>query len=246
MDFLALAVECAPSVHQQTIAAIVQTESAGDPWAIGVNRASPARKKPKTKTEAVEEAKRLIKAGYNIDMGLGQINSANLDWLGLTVEQVFDPCTNLRAAAKILTMNFLRAGASHTDQQSRLKAALSAYNTGNFERGLTNGYVAKVYKAADRPPPTVPAITADAQATTPVKPKASPQPSSVGNAFGSSGNAGNVFSQPEAPSSPVLSDEELVRAAQLLRLLQSMQQAATPTIHEMASEDPAMVFPAAQ
>tara|TARA_R110000772_G_scaffold262888_1_gene382225 strand:+ start:2322 stop:2777 length:456 start_codon:yes stop_codon:yes gene_type:complete len=77
-------------------------------------------------------------------MGLAQINSANLSWLKLTVKQVFDPCANLRAGAFILTDNYHRAVRS--GEERPLHAALSAYNTGSFTRGLRNGYVEKVMR----------------------------------------------------------------------------------------------------
>ena len=250
MDFAALAHECAPSVHQQTIAAVVHTESAGNPWAIGVNRANPKHKRPTNKTEAVAEAKRLIEAGYNIDMGLGQINSANLEWLGLTVEQVFDPCTNLQAAAKILTQNYIRA-ASYGETQDRLKAALSAYNTGHFERGIKNGYVGEVYKMADRTMPTVPAINENA-ATTKAKPAAKPKenhPTSAGNVFGSHNQrASNVFERGQERGQQTAqhehTPEDLARAAQLLQLLQTMQQDISSSETQGSKDiDPAEVFP---
>src|SRR3546814_15029492 len=45
----------------------------------------------------------------SFDAGLMQINSANFARLGLTPETVFDPCTNLRAGAHVLTDNNRRA-----------------------------------------------------------------------------------------------------------------------------------------
>lgn len=125
------------------MAAIVQTESQGNPWAIGVNRAA-AVAQPTSQAEAIRVARRLIAQGRNIDMGLAQINSANLSWLNLTVEQVFDPCTNLRAGAFILTDNYRRAVSARIERP--LHAALSAYNTGSFTRGLSNGYVGRVMR----------------------------------------------------------------------------------------------------
>jgi len=161
MDFSALAAECAPLVHNATISAVVQTESAGNPWAIGINNAEskPLSAPPSTREAAVRTATQLIQDGYNIDMGLAQINSANLSWLGLTVEQIFDPCTNLRAAEKILTENYIRAGRQHAGEQERLAAALSAYNTGDFRSGIRNGYVGKIYRSANgmRPEVVIPA-----------------------------------------------------------------------------------------
>jgi len=149
MDFLALASECAPAVHHETIAAIVRTESGGNPWTIGINGTEPKvlPEQPSSKEGAVRTATQLIQNGYSIDMGLAQINSANLSWLGLTVEQVFDPCTNLRAAAKILTDNYVRASKQYAEEQASLAAALSAYNTGDFDSGIANGYVEAISKS---------------------------------------------------------------------------------------------------
>ena len=145
LEFFALAQECAPYVHPKTLAAIVRTESRFKPFSIGVNYGKPQlRRQPTNKQEAIEAAKALIGKGYNIDMGLGQINSANMDWLGLTVEDAFDPCKNLGAAARVLTNNFQRATKGTADPQQALGKAISAYNTGSFARGYSNGYVGKV------------------------------------------------------------------------------------------------------
>ncbi|NCU67966.1 lytic transglycosylase domain-containing protein (plasmid) [Acidovorax sp. 210-6] len=145
MDFIALAQQCAPTVHPQTIAAIVKAESAFREFAIGINkRTAVLKRQPQTKAEAVATAKDLITRGHNIDMGLGQINSDNLPRLGITVDDVFDPCKNLAAAATILTNNYIRAPG---EPQEALKKALSAYNTGDFAKGLRNGYVSKVTTA---------------------------------------------------------------------------------------------------
>ena len=143
VSLAALLAQCTPQVAPDTMTAIVQTESEGNPWAIGVNGAGAVRQ-PSSKAEAIQVASDLIARGHNIDMGLAQINSANLVWLKLTVKQVFDPCTNLRAGAFILTDNYRRAISG--GEERPLHAALSAYNTGSFTRGLRNGYVAKVMR----------------------------------------------------------------------------------------------------
>lgn len=144
LDFFVLAQQCAPAVEPHTIAAVVKHESGFKPNAIGINRAGRLQWQPRNQEEAVVTAEWLIKNGYNIDMGLGQINSANLRYLGLSVKQVFDPCTNLRAAARILTENYTLASRKHADPQKRLQVALSYYNTGSPTRGFSNGYVSKV------------------------------------------------------------------------------------------------------
>lgn len=63
--------------------------------------------------------------------------------LGLTWDNVFDPCTNIAAAGAVLSGNYhsVRAG---LHPQRALRVALSMYNTGSQSRGFTNGYVEKV------------------------------------------------------------------------------------------------------
>lgn len=139
---LALASQCAPSVAPETVLAIVQTESSGDPYALNVNGGrQPARQS--NAADAAATAQRFIASGYSVDLGLGQINSRNMRWLGLTWETVFDPCTNVAALARVLTSNYNAVKAGR-DPQSALRVALSMYNTGSQTRGFRNGYVAKV------------------------------------------------------------------------------------------------------
>ena len=158
---LGLAAQCAPNVAPQTVAAIVQTESQGDPWALNVNGArQPVR--PKSVAAAVVIAQRYVAAGYSVDLGLGQINSRNMRRLGLTWETVFNPCTNIAALGRVLTENY-RVVADGRHPQVALRLALSMYNTGNASRGFRNGYVAKVVG------------NAGATESTPTDPNADPQ-----------------------------------------------------------------------
>jgi type IV secretion system protein VirB1 len=139
---LALASQCAPNVAPQTVAAIVQTESHGRPFALNVNGGS----QPPAQVDAASAAataQRYIAAGYSVDLGLGQINSRNMRWLGLTWNTVFDPCTNVAALGRVLTQNY-NAAIVGRDPQSALRVAISLYNTGSASRGFRNGYVAKV------------------------------------------------------------------------------------------------------
>ena len=143
---LGLASQCAPNVAPQTVAAIVQTESRGHPWALNVNGARQPRT-PNSAADAAAIAKRYVAAGYSVDLGLGQINSRNMRKLGLTWETVFDPCTNIAALGRILSENY-RAMADGRHPQTALRLALSMYNTGDASRGFRNGYVAKVVSNA--------------------------------------------------------------------------------------------------
>jgi len=151
MDLLTLVLVCAPFVSSNTMMAVMQHESGGNAWAIGVN-GKHRFKKADSYEAAVSEARRLIAAGASIDMGLMQINSKTMVGLGLTVEQTFDPCTNVYAGGVVLTRNYVRASGQFSDPQSALLAALSAYNTGNFRSGFKNGYVGFVLNQAQRLP----------------------------------------------------------------------------------------------
>jgi type IV secretion system protein VirB1 len=143
---LALASQCAPSVAPETVLAIIQTESSGEPFALNVNGGrQPARQY--NAADAAATARRYVAAGYSVDLGLGQINSRNMRWLGLTWDTVFDPCTNVAALARVLTTNYNAVSAGR-DPQTALRVALSMYNTGSQTRGFRNGYVAKVLRSA--------------------------------------------------------------------------------------------------
>ncbi len=144
MDFYALALECAPWVAPQTMAAIVKTESEFKPFAININGGAKLERQPATKEEAIVTSKWLLANNYNIDLGLGQVNSVNLPKTNLSVEDAFDPCKNLAASASILQQNFTSASKRTSDEQAALQAAISAYNTGSFTKGFSNGYVQKV------------------------------------------------------------------------------------------------------
>lgn len=143
---LSLLLTCSAQVHPETAWRVVKHESSGNPYAIGINGPYRLTQQPKTKEQAVSTALLLIKHGLSIDMGLGQINSKNLSWLGLSVEQIFDPCQNLGAMQTVLTGAYARGVRKYGHGQRALDAALSEYNTGSQTRGLQNGYVQKIYR----------------------------------------------------------------------------------------------------
>lgn len=136
---------CAANVAPVTLEAVMRVESGGNPLAINVNHLPGPQPRPATLAEAVTTAKSYLARGYSVDLGLMQVNSRNLTALGTTIEQVLDPCANVRAGAAILTANYAEAVRSRGEGQGALQAALSAYNTGNFYRGFENGYVARYY-----------------------------------------------------------------------------------------------------
>jgi type IV secretion system protein VirB1 len=123
-----LAATCAPGIAPETLAAVARAESGFDTLAIGVNGSGGGRVRSATVDEAATRARTLIGAGRSVDLGLLQINSRNLAWLNMTVEDAFDPCRSAAAGARMLT-------------------AFSRYNTGSPNRGFSNGYVARVLSA---------------------------------------------------------------------------------------------------
>lgn len=144
--FVLLAAQCAPSVHVDTLAAVAHAESRLDTLAIRDNttrRTYQAR----DSTAAIALANRLIVRGHSLDLGLMQVNSRNLRWLGLSVGDAFDACRNIAAGAQVLVSDYA-APMLTAEQRPALLRALSRYNTGSATRGFDNGYVARVETAA--------------------------------------------------------------------------------------------------
>lgn len=164
-DLVSMMQRCAPNVHPATLSAIVKTESSGRMYTLldngPANLPYSVRKTmlrsiyPESATEAASLARDLIARGHIVDIGLTQLNSRNLAGLGLTVDQAIDPCTNLWAGGTVLSNFYVKASKQYRDQQSALLAAISAYNTGDFEKGFSNGYVPTVIRNAGMPVPAL-------------------------------------------------------------------------------------------
>jgi type IV secretion system protein VirB1 len=142
-DFLTLAQHCAPEVRTATIAQVVRAESDFNPYAIGVVGGHLERQ-PRSREEALATAWHLADHGYNFSVGLGQVNQANFQQYGLTLETAFEPCLNLHAAARILQDCYRRAYRANGAEQAALRDAFSCYFSGDFRRGYSAGYVTKV------------------------------------------------------------------------------------------------------
>lgn len=127
---------CAPNVDPVTIDVIIQHESAGNLFALHVNAPwTAAQPRASSVEEAAAITRKFVAAGYNVDLGLMQINSRNLSALGYTIEEMFEPCKNVAGGGAILTNFYGKALGSYQDGQPALHAALSAYATGSFVRG---------------------------------------------------------------------------------------------------------------
>ena len=156
MDLAALVLTCAPLVAQDTARALIQVESGGNPFAIGVVGGALMRQ-PANLPEAIATAAALEAAGWNYSVGLGQINKRNFERYGLSPATAFEPCANLAAMQGILGECFSRASrrASRREStQAALRDAFSCYYSGNFLTGHQHGYVGKVLAAWSSKPPS--------------------------------------------------------------------------------------------
>jgi type IV secretion system protein VirB1 len=72
------------------------------------------------------------------------VNSEHTALLHLMPEQLFDPCTNLRSGAALLSTTYAETARIQGEGLAALDSALSYYNTGSATAGLTNGYVQQV------------------------------------------------------------------------------------------------------
>jgi type IV secretion system protein VirB1 len=93
---LQLALLHAPQVAPETVLAFAQAESRLNPLAIHDNETRRSYV-PASTSDAVTLAHSLLADGGSIDLGLMQINSANLSRTGLTVASAFDPAESVRA-----------------------------------------------------------------------------------------------------------------------------------------------------
>jgi type IV secretion system protein VirB1 len=144
--FTSLARQCGPTVATLTLAAIAKTESRFQTLSVSDNTTGRAHVYG-DEDAAAAAAHRLIAAGHSVDLGIMQINSANLRRLGMSIRDALEPCQAIAGAASVLSKNYQavrRAGS----EQIALRDALSMYNTGNRRYGYRNGYVRRVELAA--------------------------------------------------------------------------------------------------
>jgi type IV secretion system protein VirB1 len=128
------------------MAAIVQVESGGNPFAIDDNTTRRSYY-PRDRAGAEALANQLTGAGHLVDAGIAQIDSMNFARLGVNVHTIFDPCMNLRAGSEILSSDYDFAKRRYGSGQIALRHAIGMYNTGRLNGGTR--YVQEVLAAAD-------------------------------------------------------------------------------------------------
>ncbi len=167
-EFRELAKQCLPEAPFSTLRAIAKIESAYNPLAISINYPDRATatlglddgivelfRQPASVREAVQWTKWFYARGLTVSIGLMQVNAENLPTLGLSLEQAFEPCANLKAGWTILNVKYRTAAAVIGKGQLALHAAISSYNSGSLTAGFNNGYVEKVL-AATTPASSIP------------------------------------------------------------------------------------------
>ncbi|MFG1210262.1 lytic transglycosylase domain-containing protein [Xanthobacter flavus] len=149
--FADLAQNCAPTVQIETLAAVVSLESGFSPFAIRINSGTPLRDPPGSKSEAIEFAATLIAQGQDIALGLGGISVEDLGRQGLTVADVFDPCLNLKATARLLDGYYRVAlGSGAAPAQATAVMLRAYYGRGDASVGELAGYDKQVRSEAQR------------------------------------------------------------------------------------------------
>ena len=136
-----------PIVPTKIVRMIVQEESTKNPYAVNVNKDGKSLVSfiPKTKDEAITIAQSYINAGFNVDVGYMQLNSDNFKQLNTTLENALEPCKNIYLSSTIF-YNFYKDTSKKDSSITRVQKSLSAYNTGSYELGFKNSYVAKYDK----------------------------------------------------------------------------------------------------
>jgi type IV secretion system protein VirB1 len=141
---------CTTSVGPTTIRAIVQLESSSHPYAIRDNTMRRAYY-PARYGDAVRLATALTDRDHDIDVGYMQLNIQTIRTAGLEISSALEPCTNLHLGADVLRHDYARAERRWGVGQAALARALSAYNSGRYDRV---DYARAVYASAGRLAPT--------------------------------------------------------------------------------------------
>jgi type IV secretion system protein VirB1 len=166
----ALLEQCAPQVSPVLMQALVRTESAWQPFAIGMDRRQGSVRQPTTVKEAVATAKVLAAAGRKFSVGLAQIHESNVSLYGMSWEQAFDACQNLAVGQKILWNFYHRASASGYSGVAAIWAALRGYNSGGVDRAISDDYANRIFAYMSTAPSVVQIGSGNVAAKVPVNP----------------------------------------------------------------------------
>jgi len=114
------------------------------------------KRQPATQREALEWLKYFERRNISVDLGLMQVSTVEAYRRGLPAESLprllSDPCFNLRFGWQILDSAYQVEVKTYGPGQMALQHAISRYNTGDTQRGIDNGYLARVMAALKQSP----------------------------------------------------------------------------------------------
>jgi type IV secretion system protein VirB1 len=143
-----------------TLAALILTESSGNPNAIQIDFPNALlrrwglptgtlrlQRQPHDAQEAGEWIAYLNAHRISVDVGLMQISTDEAVRRHIAPAALLDPCTNIRTGWSILEDDYKIEVNRFGPGQVALQHALSRYNTGDTNKGIDNGYLARVTAA---------------------------------------------------------------------------------------------------
>ena len=135
-------------VAPRTMQAIVQVESGGNALVMW-NNTTRSRVLPPNRAAAIAYLQAAMAAGQKVDVGIAQVDTENFAAFGLTPENAFDPCTNLRVGGEILRASWRQALHHGLSGQVALYHSFEAYNSGRLWGD--SGYATQILRAAGIP-----------------------------------------------------------------------------------------------
>ena len=162
-DIIRLQSTCLPTAPLSTLRAVIQVESRGNPnamqidfpkgllkrWRLPEGTLS-LKRQPTNEREALDWLAYFQSYDIFGDLGLMQVSTAEAKRRGISPESLLEPCTNLRVGWQILENAYQIEKKTYGPGQEALQHAISRYNTGDPQQGITNGYLARVLAAARR------------------------------------------------------------------------------------------------
>src|SRR5579863_6860732 len=112
--------QCAPQVAENTMMAIIKTESKGNPFAIGLNHGFKLMYQPSGHNQAKNWVSYLEMHRYDFDVGIAQVNIKNIHKYGYKATDALDPCINIKIAGYILHKNYIKALPNSRNQREAL------------------------------------------------------------------------------------------------------------------------------
>lgn len=140
--------QCVPGAPIHSMAAIIKVESSGNPLALFDNTTGRSIL-PSNKQQAKQILTNLIAKHHQVDVGIAQVDTENFAKTGLTVNNAFDACSNIRAGNQIFMASYTQAVSAGFSGQSAVFHAFEAYNSGRVVGDAS--YANKVLRAAGIP-----------------------------------------------------------------------------------------------